>query len=374
MAGFALPIIGAAGSIINGIIGSNAAKGAGKTLANAGNQASNNIQNEVQTDKGFVSGATSTGQGGIDAAKNQANDVLKSTNDTEQKNLNPYLQAGTQGVTAFSNAIAPGGSLTAQFAAPTAAEAAATPGYQFQLDQGNQAIARSAAAGGTLGSGGTAKALDQYSQGLASTYYQNAYNNALTGFQTNRNNNFQDLTALTGVGMQASGLSNQANQNYGNMTSANTTGAASGVANMGLQGAEFNSGIGLQGTIASTNDYLQGQQGYASGQVGAGNAWSNAINGITGAAGAAFTPRPNGYGMPSSGPNPYLTPPTTMSDGSLMYKTSGTGPGPQMPTYTPPSYMPAAVPNSPAMPYTQPTYNRPPISPTMQYGYTGYTH
>jgi hypothetical protein len=48
-----------------------------------------------------------------------------------------------------------------------------SPGYQFRLDQGNQAVQRSAAARGILGSGATMKAIDRYSQGLASSEYNN---------------------------------------------------------------------------------------------------------------------------------------------------------------------------------------------------------
>ncbi len=44
------------------------------------------------------------------------------------------------------------------------------PGYQFQLNQGVQAIDRSAASRGLLNSGATGKALAQYGQGLAQSY------------------------------------------------------------------------------------------------------------------------------------------------------------------------------------------------------------
>ena len=72
------------------------------------------------------------------------------------------------------------------FQAPTAAEAAATPGYQFQFDQGLNALQRSQAATGITG-GGAAKAAEQYGQGLASTNYQQAYNDALGTYGTNLN-------------------------------------------------------------------------------------------------------------------------------------------------------------------------------------------
>lgn len=46
-------------------------------------------------------------------------------------------------------------------------------GYKFQMDQGTRAITGNAASRGLLGSGGTAKALTQYGQGLAGNYFNN---------------------------------------------------------------------------------------------------------------------------------------------------------------------------------------------------------
>jgi hypothetical protein len=73
------------------------------------------------------------------------------------------------------------------------------PGYQFQLQQGQQALQRSAAAKGLLNSGATLKGLDRYSQGLAATQYQNAWdrNQALYANKWNR------LGQLSGVGQSS---------------------------------------------------------------------------------------------------------------------------------------------------------------------------
>lgn len=51
-----------------------------------------------------------------------------------------------------------------------------TPGYQFAVDQGNQAINRSAAAKGMLNSGGVLAELAKYNQGMASQDYGNQVN------------------------------------------------------------------------------------------------------------------------------------------------------------------------------------------------------
>lgn len=61
-----------------------------------------------------------------------------------------------------------------------------TPGYQFRLGQGVNAIDRSAAARGMLNSGNRLYDLENYSQGLASTEYDNQINRLalLSGAQT----------------------------------------------------------------------------------------------------------------------------------------------------------------------------------------------
>ncbi len=312
MSSFALPLIGAAGSVLGGLLGAGSAAKAGKTLANAGNAVNNNTQNVVQGNLPFISGAGTAAQGGVDAAKNQANDVLGSTFGGQTNVISPYLAAGGQGVGSLMTALQPGGSLTAQYQLPTAADVENTPGYQFQLSEGQKALQRSAAAAGGLMSGGTEKALDQYSQGLASTYYQNAVNNSLTQFQTNRNNTFQSLMGLAGFGLPAAAQYNQAAQNFGNMSAGNIMNAGQYVGNAGMSTALNAANYQLGGTEFGLNAYMNGQQGLAAGQMSQGNSYQGMINGITNAGGYAFgggTFNPYGYG------------------GGGSYMNSGYGPG-----------------------------------------------
>lgn len=150
-----------------------------------------------------------------------------------------------------------------EFQAPTAAQAAQTPGYQFALQQGQQALQNSAAAKGGLLSGNTAEALDQYSQGLADSNYQQTYNNALGQYQTaynqfqnNQANTYNRLAGLAGTGQTAAGQLNSAGQaaasNIGNISqtagqqigqSAQNAGAATASGYVGQANA-INSGIG----------------------------------------------------------------------------------------------------------------------------------
>jgi hypothetical protein len=61
------------------------------------------------------------------------------------------------------------------------------PSFGFRMDEGAKALARSAAARGTLLTGGAAKAMQRYAQDLASTEYQNSYNRR-AGEQSNNYN------------------------------------------------------------------------------------------------------------------------------------------------------------------------------------------
>lgn len=62
------------------------------------------------------------------------------------------------------------------------------PAFKFQMEQGLKGIQNSAAARGTLLSGGTLKSLDQFGQGLASTYDDKFYGRDLGEYLLNREN------------------------------------------------------------------------------------------------------------------------------------------------------------------------------------------
>jgi hypothetical protein len=88
------------------------------------------------------------------------------------------------------------------------ADLQATPGYQFQLEQGLQGVNNTAAARGGLLSGANMKAINDYAQGQASTGYasaweraQNAYTNA---FGRNQQK-FTNLQSMANNGQNAAG-------------------------------------------------------------------------------------------------------------------------------------------------------------------------
>lgn len=115
------------------------------------------------------------------------------------------------------------------------------PGYAFRMQQGQQAIERSAAARGGLNSGATLKALDAYGQNQGAQEYQNAYNR----FNNDQSNRFNKLSSVAGLGQTANNQINSAGMNATNNISQNTIGAANASGAAQVAGANsINNGIG----------------------------------------------------------------------------------------------------------------------------------
>ena len=77
------------------------------------------------------------------------------------------------------------GAIPPPFQSPSLADLQATPGYEARMQMGEQALQRSAAAQGSLLSGGTQKALNRFGQDYASNEYSNAYNRSYNNYLTN---------------------------------------------------------------------------------------------------------------------------------------------------------------------------------------------
>ncbi len=246
-------IAGTVGSVAAGAIGSHAAGSAAKKQSDSAVQAA-----QIQADQ-----------------SNKALDFQKSVYGDTQRNQAPFLKAGQGAVTQLSDLLAPGGALTQQwnqqFQAPTAEQAAQTPGYQFTFNQGLQALDRGAAARGNLLTGGMMQREQQYGQGLASQTYQQTFNNALTQyqqayntFQNNQANQYNRLAGLAGTGQTSAAQLGSAGQ-----------AAAGNTANI-YENLGNSQASGINNAAAAT----------ASGYVQGANSWSNAIGGIGGQLGS----------------------------------------------------------------------------------------
>jgi hypothetical protein len=267
------------------------------------------------------------------AAQNALN-LQQNVFNQQQQNIAPWLQAGTGALSQLTAGTQPGGifgqqqyptfqptgaaqaalqpaaftptgaALTAvqpgTFQAPTAEEAAAMPGYQFAFNQGLEALQRSQAATGITG-GAAAKAAEQYGQGLASTNYQNAYNQALNTYTTNQaaaqnalaaqqglyglgqNVAQQALTGQTGVyGTQYDVQRQLLSDYYNRLAGLSGTGQTAGQ-NLATAAGAYGTGAGnlLTGMGAvQAGGTMGAAQAGAAGTLGLGQAFGNLATGL----------------------------------------------------------------------------------------------
>jgi hypothetical protein len=244
MASFVAPIISGLGSLFGGLFGKSSAEKAAQIQADAALKAAG-IQKEEF---------------------GQALDFQKGVYGTEQKNLDPYIAAG-QGNLANLEGILP--SLTTpykSFEAPTGVDFTNDPGYQFRLQQGEQALQNSAAARGGLLSGGTAKAFEDYAQGQASNEYGNVYNRALQTYGTNasnyytgQGNQFNRLASLADMGRSAAGTLGSEGTAAAGMIG-NTLAELGNSQAMGINNA---AAARASGIVGGTNALTGGIEGFA---------------------------------------------------------------------------------------------------------------
>jgi hypothetical protein len=124
------------------------------------------------------------------------------------------------------------------------------PSYQFRVGEGEKALQRSAAARGSLLSGGFAKALTNYGQEAGSQEYQNAFNRALEGYQTNRDTNAQNFNQQLGSYNAALG---------GYTANANAIGQ-NNAANMGAYDRSYGSARDIYGDTQAHNAQVAAAQ------------------------------------------------------------------------------------------------------------------
>lgn len=156
---------------------------------------------------GAVAGAAVTAVGGYISSKNnkKANSSSQGAYDqaylANTRNLQPYMDAGTGALNQL-----------AQLNAGNYSSFNESPDYQWTKQQGLQALDRSAAARGSLYSGGQTADVLKYSQGLASQQYNNYYNK---------------IAGLAGLGQSAASALTGVNNNYANQTAATAQNNAS---------------------------------------------------------------------------------------------------------------------------------------------------
>lgn len=152
-------------------------------------------------------------QKAMDRANSTAKDVasnIQQAGTTANSLFDPYATAGTNALNSLSNGL-------------TENYLQSTPGYQWNLSQGEQAATNSAAARGLANSGAALKGAATYASGLADSTYQNQFNdtnalanygyNALNAQSTNTMNtaNLAAQARMAGVGATMSGTTAMSN-------------------------------------------------------------------------------------------------------------------------------------------------------------------
>jgi hypothetical protein len=303
------------GDIVDGIVGGHAASTAAGVQNNA---AQNNAQQIQATTAGvnpnITAAAGAAGAGVTSAAGTAATNAgtaaayggqqvtgtaasgganVAGAATTANAGLNPYSTAGAT-ASGQLNTIAANGNQQ-----PTLAQLQISPAYQFQLQQGENALNRSAAAAGGALSGGNIAQSEAYAQGMAGTAYQNAFQD----FETAQQNNVANLQGISNAGQAAANVQGQntlgaatfgaqsantaAQYAAGNNLQANEYG---GTANMNAAQYAGTAGIGAadltsSNTINAQNTASQYQQvganDVAAGVIGKANAYTGAVNGVT---------------------------------------------------------------------------------------------
>jgi hypothetical protein len=201
MSAVAAAIIG--GAVIAGVASKHASDTAAKSARNANQSLDAKFQQTRTDELPFITGGQS--------AMGRLGDL-----------------AGTSGNTAAEGY----GSLTKPFTAEDYL-ANKDPGYQFQLQQGDQAVQNRNAAGSGSVSGAALKDIASYNQEYAKTGYQSAYDR----WTTNMNNTFARLSGIATLGQNAASQTGAQGVAVGQQQSANTTAAgnaaAAAQANMG---------------------------------------------------------------------------------------------------------------------------------------------
>jgi len=176
-------------------------------------------------------------------ATGDTNKMLHAQYEQTREDQEPWRIAGEQALSAIQNT--PDFEFTAE-----SFDLLKDPSYDFRMQEGVNALDRSAASRGRLLSGSQDRAVTRYGSDLASQEYGNAFNRAKTTFDTNLNTQ----KSLAGVGQQAVNATTNAGLSTTQSIASNTMAGTQAQNALTMQGAE------TQGQMA-TNIATSANQG-----------------------------------------------------------------------------------------------------------------
>lgn len=250
----------------------------------------------IGTAAAIIGGSLLTAGIGAASARSAANSQADATNRATDATLTaqrealaaqkPFLEGGYAATNRLLELLGIGGNTGAQGYGSlnqpfsfTQADLQASPSYQFQLQQGQEALDRRAAASGGFYSGANLKAAAGFNQDLAGTQFDRAFN----VYQANRANTLNPLQALAGQGQTAANTTGSIQMGTGNALSnlytglGNAQGAAAisrgnaigGAINNGLSAWQQASYLDKLGQSAAFPQWGAGG-GFGSGTLGMG--------------------------------------------------------------------------------------------------------
>lgn len=274
---------------------SNTAQAAEHGVLNATKDAQDAINTALGTNATNVNAAGDKAIGAVHTATGNANDYLQNLLTQQTGNLQPNIAAGQKATQQLSDyASGPDSHFNFNLQDYLNSDA-----MKFERDQGAAAIQNSQSASGLGNSGATLKALTTYGQGVASKYYQQAFENANNQFNTNHNATLANLSTLINSGLTATGQTNTANASLGAPQATNTmnaglyegntnTNLAQFLAGQNLQGQETSGSYGMTGAKQAGDFAFEGVPGIAASIAGKNSAITGGLAGLASIFGNIF--------------------------------------------------------------------------------------
>lgn len=263
-------------SIFSGSAGRAASQAGNETLM-AGlknsigvlDRANNSAAGYLNQNSGIYQQSADKAQGLLNSTYQDAKTQMQGQADA----YTPFYNTGVQANNAYANATGLNG---AAGSAQAMQDFRTAPGYQFQMDQGLDAVNRNAAARGGLASGNNTVDLMRYAQGQADQGWQNHLGNLNNQVNTG-------MQAANGIANAKQGMASLA-MNYGNTGAQLQQGLGDRLAgnNAALAGNEMSTGNTTAGMVTNaTNQMAQNNaQGMMAGQQAASNRFGAVMGGI----------------------------------------------------------------------------------------------
>lgn len=252
--------------LIAALIGAGTSLLAARREANAARDASAVQERTARENRRLAEQTTNESLSDFDSALTDALGRLDTASgaasagfDTAAGYQQPFYDTGTAALSEIAAAMGLRGPEEAAAALSRFRDA---PGYQFQMEQGVNALDRSAASAGGLYSGAQGKALTEYGQGLA---------------DQSVNSRLSQLAGLAGVGQNAAGNLSSIAMGRGQSEGAYQGAAADAV--LGAAGARSNIRMAGLGAATGANTDIGAAQ--AGGIIGPANAWTNAATNLS---------------------------------------------------------------------------------------------